>query len=100
MDRSWLPQQHGYSMYIRPNAMTCNEFLALAKPNRALINVFLSPSAPYYPGGLKPIALYVDTDHVRAWPGGAGESKLGSNYAPTIRPQIEAATIHGCQQVR
>ena len=36
---------------------------------------------------------------MRAWPGGAGNTKLGSNYGPSIAPQIAAAREHGCQQV-
>lgn len=28
---------------------------------------------------------------MRAWPGGLGDCKVGGNYAPTIRPQQEAA---------
>lgn len=28
---------------------------------------------------------------MRAWPGGVGDCKVGGNYAPTIRPQAEAA---------
>lgn len=29
---------------------------------------------------------------MRAWPGGVGQYKLGANYAPGIKPQMEAAT--------
>jgi branched-chain amino acid aminotransferase len=28
---------------------------------------------------------------VRAWPGGAGDTKIGGNYAPTIKPVLDAA---------
>ena len=34
---------------------------------------------------------------VRAWPGGVGDKKLGANYAPCIKPQLEAAA-RGHQQ--
>lgn len=34
----------------------------------------------------------------RAWPGGVGNRKMGSNYAPTINVQKEAAA-RGLQQV-
>ena len=40
--------------------------------------------------GLTPIKLFLDERHVRAWPGGVGDCKVGSNYAPTIHPQITA----------
>lgn len=38
------------------------------------------------------------TRHFRAWPGGCGDKKLGSNYGPTIRVQSRAIK-KGYQQV-
>lgn len=49
--------------------------------------------------GLTPIKLFLDEHNVRAWPGGVGDLKVGSNYAPTIRPQILAHEMHGTPQV-
>jgi len=54
---------------------------------------------PYYPEGFKPVRLFADDKHVRAWPGGLGDAKVGGNYAPTIRVQSEAAA-KGYSQVR
>lgn len=51
----------------------------------------MSPVGPYYPEGFAPVKLYADRQHVRAWPGGTGDKKVGGNYGPTIRPQILAA---------
>ena len=44
--------------------------------------------------------LFVDEVNVRAWPGGAGDDKVGSNYAPTISPQTAAFRRHGAAQAR
>lgn len=44
------------------------------------------------------ISLLADPRYTRAWPGGCGDRKMGSNYAPTIHVQREAAT-KGLQQV-
>jgi branched-chain amino acid aminotransferase len=30
------------------------------------------------------VNLYADPAYVRAWPGGCGFAKMGSNYAPTL----------------
>jgi len=49
--------------------------------------------------GLTPIKLFLDERNVRAWPGGVGDCKVGSNYAPTILPQITAQQTHGTPQV-
>ena len=50
-----------------------------------------SPVGPYFPDGFKPITVVADTVNVRAWPGGAGDTKIGGNYAPTIKPVLDAA---------
>lgn len=52
------------------------------------------------PAGLRPVQLYVDEVNVRAWPGGAGDNKIGANYAPTIAPQAAASRQHGTAQAR
>ena len=49
--------------------------------------------------GLTPIKLFLDERNVRAWPGGVGDCKVGSNYAPTILPQTIAHQTHGTPQV-
>ena len=59
----------------------------------------MSPVGPYFPTGLKPISLYLDERNVRAWPGGVGNNKVGTNYAPTIGPQLDAAEHYGTSQV-
>ena len=50
--------------------------------------------------GLQPVQLFVDEVNVRAWPGGAGDSKVGANYAPTIVPQAAAFQRYGTAQAR
>ncbi|GAA6039876.1 hypothetical protein NBRC10512_002932, partial [Rhodotorula toruloides] len=46
----------------------------------------------------KPVKLYATTKDVRAWPGGTGGYKLGSNYAAGVVPQQQAAAL-GYQQI-
>lgn len=53
-----------------------------------------SPCGPYFPTGFKAVRLYADTKYVRAWPGGTGGYKLGSNYASTMKPQNEAGKLN------
>ncbi|CAG9461257.1 unnamed protein product [Pedinophyceae sp. YPF-701] len=99
VDRAWLPPQDGYSIYIRPFAYGNNPALGLAAPSEATICVILSPVGPYYQSGLKPIELFIDELNVRAWPGGSGDSKVGYNYGPTIKPGMDAARAYGSSQV-
>lgn len=73
--------------------------LGVSPSGNALLFVVTSPVGPYFgTGALKPVSLLADPQYVRAWPGGSGDSKLGSNYAPTLLVQEEAKK-KGCQQV-
>jgi branched-chain amino acid aminotransferase len=58
----------------------------------------VSPVGPYYKTGFKPVKLLATTTDVRAWPGGTGGYKLGSNYACGVVPQMKAAAL-GFQQI-
>ena len=58
--------------------------LGVAPATEAELFVILSPVGPYFSSGVKPVNLLADPNFVRAWPGGSGYSKMGSNYAPTL----------------
>lgn len=47
---------------------------------------------------MKSVSLLADPRYTRAWPGGCGDRKMGSNYGPTVYVQKEA-TEKGLQQV-
>ena len=51
----------------------------------------------FWNSGVKPVSLLADPQYVRAWPGGSGYAKMGSNYAPTLFAQQKAESL-GCQQ--
>ncbi|XP_074427602.1 branched-chain-amino-acid aminotransferase, mitochondrial isoform X4 [Larus michahellis] len=99
LEQEWVPPGPGTSLYIRPTFIGTEPSLGVAPPGRALLFVILCPVGPYFPGGhFSPVGLLADPSHVRAWPGGAGNCKLGGNYGPTIALQ-RAAQARGCQQV-
>lgn len=91
VERDWIPHDDGFSLYLRPTAISTHPFLGVGASSAVKLFVIASPVGPYYPEGFKPVSLYADMAHVRAWPGGTGAAKIGSNYAPTIRPQQLAA---------
>lgn len=97
VDHSWIPNERGYSLYLRPTAIATQESLGVGPSNRALLFVIASPVGPYYKTGFNAVSLYATQHYVRAWPGGTGDAKIGGNYAPGIRPQIEVAK-EGYQQ--
>ncbi|KAJ7557665.1 hypothetical protein O6H91_04G004900 [Diphasiastrum complanatum] len=98
VEKDWIPSEEGFSLYIRPTMIATDSVLGLAPTKEAMLFVVLSPVGPYFPSGLKPIRLLVDTKHARAFPGGVGNNKVGGNYAPTLVPQKQAAE-RGCSQV-
>mmetsp|Transcript_23515 Transcript_23515/g.48721 ORF Transcript_23515/g.48721 Transcript_23515/m.48721 type:complete len:395 (+) Transcript_23515:133-1317(+) len=85
VDERWVPDQEGYSLYIRPTVIATHPFLGLAAPESMLLYCITSPVGPYYTSGFAPVRLTADTDFVRAWPGGTGDVKIGGNYAPTMK---------------
>jgi len=91
VDRAWIPSSHGFSLYLRPTIISTHPFIGVAAAQNVKLFVICSPVGPYYPEGFKPVSLLASDEYVRAWPGGVGNRKLGSNYGPTIRPQQEAA---------
>jgi branched-chain amino acid aminotransferase len=93
LDRHWVPQEKGYSLYIRPVMIGTQNTIGLTPPESALIFVICSPVGPYYKDGFKPVALHGTTEYVRAYPGGTGEYKIGANYAVAVFPQKTAAEL-------
>jgi len=91
LDKEWIPQEMGHSLYIRPTMIGTQRAIGVGPPDEALLFVIASPVGPYYPRGFKPVSLYGTTEFVRAAPGGTGAYKLGSNYAPGVVPQAMAA---------
>ncbi|KIY45350.1 branched-chain amino acid aminotransferase II [Fistulina hepatica ATCC 64428] len=91
LDKRWIPQEPGYSLYLRPALIGTQTSIGVGPPNEALFFVICSPVGPYYPDGFKPVALYGTTEFTRAYPGGTGAYKLGANYAPGVLPQKMAA---------
>lgn len=91
VEKEWIPQERGYSLYIRPTGISTQPTLGVGAPQECKLYVILSPVGPYYPEGFNPVKLYASKKCVRAWPGGTGDVKIGGNYAATIEPQMDAA---------
>ncbi|KAI3403625.2 BAT2 [Candida oxycetoniae] len=91
LDKKFIPQGKGYSLYIRPTMIGTSASLGVSVPDKALLYVICSPVGPYYSSGFKPVSLEATDYAVRAWPGGVGDKKLGANYAPCVLPQLKAA---------
>ncbi len=90
VERDWVPSAPGTSLYIRPFIFSTDAFLGVRASKTYRFVVILSPSGPYYPKGLDPVAIYVEQDYVRAVRGGTGAAKTPGNYASSLKSQTEA----------
>ncbi|MBN7772020.1 branched-chain amino acid aminotransferase [Clostridium aminobutyricum] len=98
VDKDWIPEKKGTSLYIRPFIIADEPFLGVRPSDHYLFMVILSPVGPYYEGGLAPTKIFVEDDFVRATPGGTGFAKIGGNYAAGMKSQ-EKAHEKGYEQV-
>ena len=98
IDKQWIPDIPGGSLYLRPFAYASEVFLGVRPSMEYLYLVIASPAGAYFSGGVKPVTLWVSPDYTRAAPGGTGAAKCGGNYAAGLAAQAEAIE-HGCDQV-
>ncbi|QGV78339.1 branched-chain amino acid aminotransferase [Streptomyces ficellus] len=98
-DQAWVPPHGGEeSLYLRPFMIANEVGLGVRPANEYLFLVIASPAGAYFPGGVKPVSIWLSQDRVRAVPGGIGFAKTGGNYAASLLAQAEAAA-KGCDQV-
>jgi len=98
-DQAWVPPHGGEeSLYLRPFMIAAEVGLGVRPANEYLFLVIASPAGAYFPGGVKPVSIWLSQDRVRAVPGGVGDAKTGGNYAASLLAQAEAAA-QGCDQV-
>lgn len=97
-DTDWIPEAPGTSLYIRPFVVATETQLGVAPSRSYQFVVICSPVGAYYAEGVRPVPIYVETEHVRAVAGGVGDAKTAGNYAAGLKAQ-EAAARMGCAQV-
>ncbi len=90
VDRDWIPEEAGTSLYIRPFVIATDNFLGVAPSKTYLFIIILSPSGAYYASGLAPVGIWIEDEYVRAVKGGIGYAKTGGNYAASLAAQVKA----------
>lgn len=83
-DADWVPRAAGTSMYLRPTMIATEAYLGVRPAAKYLFFIIQSPVGAYYAGGVKPVRIWVETEHVRAPAGGLGAVKAGANYAASL----------------
>ncbi|XP_063705410.1 branched-chain-amino-acid aminotransferase [Culicoides brevitarsis] len=103
IDSEWVPHTDAASLYLRPTLIGIEPTLGVASSDSALLYTILSPVGSYFDqkkgaDADNGVSLLADPQYTRAWPGGVGDRKMGSNYAPTIHVQ-KTALSKGLEQV-
>ena len=83
LDRKWVPDTEGNSMYIRPLMFATDEYIGLKPPTQSKFIILTSPVGPYYSA---PVKVKIETYYTRAAQGGIGYAKAAGNYAVSLYP--------------
>ncbi len=88
------------SLYIRPTLIgtLLNIGAAAAPSDSAYLYVINSPVGDYFPGGVRPLSIFVETTIPRTTPQ-FGMVKSGANYVMALGPTLEAKRDHMADQV-
>jgi branched-chain amino acid aminotransferase len=90
LEKDWIPQAEGTSLYIRPFIIATDPFLGVRPSLTYKFIIILSPVGAYYPEGINPVKIYIESKYVRAVKGGIGFAKTPGNYAASLKSQEEA----------
>jgi len=83
IDKNWVPDLPGTSLYIRPLMYATDEYIGLKPSKNYQFIIFTCPVGPYYS---EPLKVKVEENYVRAFRGGTGFAKFGGNYAGSLYP--------------
>lgn len=97
-EQDWVPHSAGTALYLRPTMIATEGYLGVRAAQTYTYFVIASPSGAYYSGGVKPVRIWVETEHTRAAKGGLGAVKAGANYAASLLA-AQAAKKEGFDQV-
>jgi len=86
-DADWVPNTPGSSLYIRPYMFATDTFLGVSPSKTYRFCIFTCPVGTYY---AKPPKVKVETEYIRAAPGGVGYAKCAGNYAGSMYPTMLA----------
>lgn len=87
LDRDWIPDLPGCSLYIRPFIFATDDYLGIKPSMKYRFMIFTCPVGYYYS---KPVTVKVETYYSRAIEGGTGFAKAAGNYAGSLYPALLA----------
>ncbi|MDA0713986.1 MAG: branched-chain amino acid aminotransferase [Bacteroidetes bacterium] len=87
IDKEWIPNVPGTSLYIRPFLFATDEFIGVKPSDNYKFMVFTCPVGTYYS---EPVRVKIETMYSRACEGGVGRVKAAGNYAASLYPAKKA----------
>ena len=95
IDRAWIPEGEGKSLYIRPLIFATEETLKARISSKYLFAIVAAPARSYY---TVPVSVKISDYYSRAASGGVGAAKAAGNYAASFYP-TKLANEEGYEQV-
>jgi branched-chain amino acid aminotransferase len=95
LDKQWVPDKEGCSLYIRPFMFATDEYVGVTPSNTYKFIIFNCPVGSYYS---KPLKVRVETQYIRAAKGGVGFAKNAGNYGGSLYP-TQLANKEGYDQI-
>ncbi|MFL5763647.1 MAG: branched-chain amino acid aminotransferase [Bacteroidia bacterium] len=95
LDRDWVPDTDGSSLYIRPFIVGTDEFIGVKPSDNYRFYIITSPAGKYYN---EPVKVLVETNYIRAVEGGVGFVKASGNYGRSLFP-AKLAQQRGYHQI-
>lgn len=83
VDRQWVPDRAGYSLYIRPFMYATDSYVGVRPSETYRFIIFTCPVGMYYS---EPVKVKVERQYTRAAEGGTGYAKCAGNYAGAMLP--------------
>ncbi|TND02856.1 MAG: branched-chain amino acid aminotransferase [Bacteroidetes bacterium] len=83
IDRDWVPDGEGHSLYIRPFQMATDEYIGVKASDTYKFMIITTPVGHYYS---EPLRVMVETQFFRAVQGGVGSTKVSGNYGRSLYP--------------
>lgn len=95
LDRNWIPDGEGTSLYLRPLVFATEEVLKARVSLKYMFAIVATPAKSYYTA---PVSVKISDYYSRSANGGVGFAKAAGNYAASFYP-TQLAIDEGYDQV-
>ena len=83
VDRNWVPEGDGYSLYIRPFMFATDHLIGIKPSDSYKFMILTSPVGVYYS---ELVRVKIEESYTRAAIGGVGRAKAAGNYGASLLP--------------